>query len=109
PRRAASFWKAAPNRSDFSGFGFWVLGFGFWVLGLELVTFDQRPATLRGIMQTILLHQNWTVRAASNFDEAPPELQNREIPASVPGCIHLDLLAAHLIPDPYLSCNENLV
>ncbi|EJL49136.1 beta-galactosidase/beta-glucuronidase [Rhizobium sp. CF122] len=29
-----------------------------------------------------------------------------EIPAKVPGCVHLDLLAARLIPDPYLDINE---
>ncbi|MBB3315200.1 beta-mannosidase [Rhizobium sp. BK181] len=29
-----------------------------------------------------------------------------EIPAQVPGCVHLDLLANRLIPDPYLDVNE---
>ncbi|SEH52393.1 beta-mannosidase [Rhizobium tibeticum] len=29
-----------------------------------------------------------------------------EIPAKVPGCVHLDLLANRLIPDPYLDVNE---
>jgi beta-mannosidase len=28
-----------------------------------------------------------------------------EIPAQVPGCVHLDLLANRLIPDPYLHVN----
>ncbi|WP_282947984.1 glycoside hydrolase family 2 protein [Cellulomonas endometrii] len=28
------------------------------------------------------------------------------VPAAVPGCVHTDLLAAGLIPDPYLDANE---
>jgi beta-mannosidase len=28
------------------------------------------------------------------------------IPATVPGCVHTDLLAAGRIPDPYLDTNE---
>jgi beta-galactosidase/beta-glucuronidase len=28
------------------------------------------------------------------------------VPATVPGCVHTDLLAAELIPDPYLDANE---
>ncbi len=28
------------------------------------------------------------------------------VPATVPGCVHTDLLAAGLIPDPYLNANE---
>jgi beta-mannosidase len=31
------------------------------------------------------------------------------IPATVPGCVHTDLLAAGLIPDPFLDANETLV
>ncbi|MGO7580701.1 hypothetical protein ACC699_39360, partial [Rhizobium ruizarguesonis] len=27
----------------------------------------------------------------------------RDIPATVPGCVHLDLLANRLIPDPYIE------
>jgi beta-mannosidase len=30
----------------------------------------------------------------------------REVPATVPGCVHTDLLAAGLIPDPYRDDNE---
>ena len=33
--------------------------------------------------------------------------RGEEIAASVPGCVHTDLLAAGLIDDPYLSDNEN--
>jgi beta-mannosidase len=43
------------------------------------------------------LHEGWTVTGA---DVAP-------IPAAVPGCVHTDLLAAGLIPDPYLDENEH--
>ncbi|MDP9465170.1 MAG: glycoside hydrolase family 2 protein, partial [Actinomycetota bacterium] len=32
-----------------------------------------------------------------------------EVPATVPGCVHTDLLAAGLIPDPFLDANEALV
>ncbi|MCT2589935.1 glycoside hydrolase family 2 protein [Streptomyces sp. N2-109] len=28
------------------------------------------------------------------------------LPAQVPGCVHTDLLAAHLIPDPFIGLNE---
>ncbi|MFF1799092.1 glycoside hydrolase family 2 protein, partial [Kitasatospora sp. NPDC058263] len=28
------------------------------------------------------------------------------LPAAVPGCVHTDLLAAGLIPDPFLEANE---
>jgi len=41
------------------------------------------------------LHDGWTVRGGDH-----------EIPAAVPGCVHLDLLAAGLIPDPYEGDNE---
>ncbi len=33
--------------------------------------------------------------------------QRGQIPAQVPGCVHLDLLAAGRIPDPYYRENEN--
>jgi len=51
----------------------------------------------------------WTVQAISNFDEVPATIHDRAIPAQVPGCVHLDLLNAGLIPDPYLDRNEELV
>ncbi|MFI7145396.1 glycoside hydrolase family 2 protein [Nonomuraea sp. NPDC050022] len=43
------------------------------------------------------LTDSWTVRSASGDVRAP---------ATVPGCVHTDLLAAGLIPDPYLDDNE---
>jgi beta-mannosidase len=45
-----------------------------------------------------LLHDGWTVRAAGPTETVAP--------ATVPGCVHTDLLAAGLIPDPYLDQNE---
>ena len=35
--------------------------------------------------------------------------EGRELPAAVPGCVHTDLLAAGLIPDPFLGRNETEV
>ena len=51
-----------------------------------------------------LLDQGWTVRATAGPVPAP--LDGVEVPATVPGCVHTDLLAAGLIPDPYLDQNE---
>jgi beta-mannosidase len=60
-------------------------------------------------MEKHLLHTGWTVRAASNFDEVPAAIRDRDVPATVPGTVHTDLLAEGLIPDPYLDRNEDLV
>ncbi|MFC8681179.1 glycoside hydrolase family 2 protein [Microbacterium ureisolvens] len=46
----------------------------------------------------------WTVRAASG---PAPEGFTDAVAAAVPGCVHTDLLAAGLIPDPYLDDNES--
>ena len=51
------------------------------------------------------LHGGWTVTAAGG-DAVPPGLRDRLVPATVPGCVTTDLLAAGLIPDPYLDDNE---
>jgi beta-mannosidase len=50
------------------------------------------------------LETGWVVRATAG--PIPVELQGVAVPATVPGCIHVDLLAAGLIPDPYLDNNE---
>ena len=39
----------------------------------------------------------------------PPEIAAVDVPATVPGTVHTDLLAAGLIPDPYLDDNERLL
>jgi len=54
-----------------------------------------------------LLDQGWTVRATAG--PVPPELDGVDVPATVPGGVHTDLLAAGLIPDPYLDENEALL
>lgn len=49
------------------------------------------------------LAAGWQVHAASG----PAEVGADPIPATVPGVVHLDLLRAGLIPDPYLDDNES--
>ncbi|MFC4021397.1 glycoside hydrolase family 2 protein [Micromonospora sp. GCM10011542] len=51
------------------------------------------------------LHVGWTLRAAAGA-QVPEGIAGRDVPATVPGCVHTDLLAAGLIPDPYLDDNE---
>ena len=51
------------------------------------------------------LHEGWTVRPADGSD-VPDGVGDHSVPAAVPGCVHTDLLAAGLIPDPYLDDNE---
>jgi beta-mannosidase len=58
------------------------------------------------------LHDGWSVVPADPAGSSPSpqarELAERgaPVPATVPGCVHTDLLAAGLIPDPYLDDNE---
>ncbi|MFI9274511.1 glycoside hydrolase family 2 protein [Kitasatospora sp. NPDC052896] len=56
------------------------------------------------------LDQGWTLgpAAADRLPaQAPPGLRAGQlVPAEVPGCVHTDLLAAGLIPDPFLDRNE---
>ena len=42
------------------------------------------------------LHDGWTLNGPDAYD----------IPATVPGCVHTDLLAAGRIEDPYLDENK---
>ncbi|MET8094044.1 glycoside hydrolase family 2 protein [Micromonospora sp. NPDC005220] len=51
------------------------------------------------------LYDGWTLRAAPGA-QVPEEIAGRSVPATVPGCVHTDLLEAGLIPDPYLDDNE---
>ncbi|MFU8850372.1 glycoside hydrolase family 2 protein [Micromonospora sp. SL1-18] len=51
------------------------------------------------------LHEGWVLRAVPG-PQVPAEVAGRSVPATVPGCVHTDLLAAGLIPDPYLDDNE---
>ncbi len=50
------------------------------------------------------LRSGWTVSAISG--PVPEEISGISIPASVPGCVHTDLLAAGLIADPFDGSNE---
>jgi beta-mannosidase len=59
-------------------------------------------------MQRISLPREWTVTATGG-DDIPDDITGRAVAATVPGCVHTDLLAAGLIPDPYLDRNERLV
>ena len=53
------------------------------------------------------LYEGWTLRRVSPCDDAPDTVPlDRPIPATVPGCVHTDLLAAGLIPDPYIAFHE---
>lgn len=54
---------------------------------------------------TRTLQGAWSVRAGSG--PAPEPIASAVIPATVPGVVHLDLMAAGLIPDPYLDDNES--
>jgi beta-mannosidase len=57
-------------------------------------------------VQRIELPAAWTVRAIAN---APPAIAARRFRAEVPGSIHLDLLRAGAIDDPYLGDGESKV
>ncbi len=50
------------------------------------------------------LHDGWQLTAAGG--PVPETIAGRTVPAQVPGSAHLDLLAAGLIPDPYLDRAE---
>ena len=47
----------------------------------------------------------WTLRNVTEHG-VPETVTGRNVPATVPGCVHTDLLAAGLIPDPYHGQNE---
>ena len=50
------------------------------------------------------LHEGWTLTAVG--DHVPDALNGLAVPATVPGCVHTDLLAAGLIEDPYHAAGE---
>ncbi|MEV7692338.1 glycoside hydrolase family 2 protein [Microbacterium sp. NPDC089189] len=51
------------------------------------------------------LPADWTLRASGG--PAPEDVATATVAATVPGCAHTDLLAAGLIPDPFLDDNES--
>jgi beta-mannosidase len=56
-------------------------------------------------MITQELNDGWTLRATGG--PVPSAIAVATIPAQVPGSVHTDLLAAELIPDPYVDSNES--
>lgn len=46
--------------------------------------------------EVVPLAEGWSLRHSDDL-----------LPAQVPGCVHTDLLAAGLIPDPFLGVNES--
>ncbi|MFI6344125.1 glycosyl hydrolase 2 galactose-binding domain-containing protein [Streptomyces sp. NPDC050560] len=52
------------------------------------------------------LTEGWTLTATDPAARVPAALPAGGVRASVPGCVHTDLLAAGLIDDPYLDDNE---
>ncbi|WP_314453716.1 glycosyl hydrolase 2 galactose-binding domain-containing protein [uncultured Microbacterium sp.] len=62
-----------------------------------------RPVAAR----TVALPEVWNLRALGG--PVPAEIAGRTIPASVPGLVHVALLEAGLIPDPFLDRNETQV
>jgi beta-mannosidase len=54
-----------------------------------------------------LLDADWSLTALAG--PAPANLRRLTVPATVPGSVHTDLLAAELIPDPYLDGNEQVL
>jgi len=50
------------------------------------------------------LHSGWTLTPAAG-SAVPAEITG-PVPATVPGCVHTDLLSAGLIPDPFHDSNE---
>lgn len=55
------------------------------------------------------LTRGWVVCAVDADDDVPERVASTEIAATVPGCVHLDLLRSGLIDDPYHDCNEAAV
>ncbi|MEJ2356532.1 MAG: hypothetical protein P8Y13_00430 [Deinococcales bacterium] len=60
-------------------------------------------------MTTLFPPPRWTLELARGADGAPAALEGRPLPATVPGCVHTDLLALDLIPDPLLGRHEDEV
>ena len=69
------------------------------------------PATALAGASRRELHDGWSVRLAGGPAPAgfAAGLPPQGVPATVPGSVHTDLLAAGLIPDPYLDDHEALL
>ena len=62
------------------------------------------PGKTEAALARRTLHEGWRLRVESG--PAPTAIAAEAVPAQVPGCVHTDLLAAGLIPDPFLDDNE---
>jgi beta-mannosidase len=60
--------------------------------------------TIASVYTVDLNGDAWTMRTESA--EAPAHIRCRALPATVPGCVHTDLLRAGVIPDPLVGMNE---
>jgi beta-mannosidase len=57
--------------------------------------------------QSTSLNRDWTLRLVDGpVPSGPADRLHGAVPATVPGCVHADLLDEGLIPDPYLDRNE---
>ncbi|MDI5965487.1 glycoside hydrolase family 2 protein [Streptantibioticus silvisoli] len=57
-------------------------------------------------MRHQLLRSGWSLAHLSGPSETPQEVTGRTVDATVPGCVHTDLMAAGLLADPHLDANE---
>ena len=76
------------------------------------VTANPLPATTRALRRTSLDSVGgtaWTLTALDPVPEAFAAVGAAPVPASVPGEVHTDLLAAGLVPDPFDGENEALL
>ncbi len=60
-----------------------------------------RPRTERS------LDTGWVLTCSRPADGTPAAIPEAVVPATVPGCVHTDLLAVGLIPDPFDDANEH--
>src|ERR1043165_8591767 len=51
----------------------------------------------------------WNLRAVGDLSHLPSHIGGRAVAATVPGCIHTDLMDAGLIPDAAIGDNEKQV
>ena len=60
------------------------------------------------MLQQDLAAATWSLRPSDPADDRIPDAVRNagDIPATVPGCVHTDLMAAGLLEDPYLANNE---
>ena len=64
------------------------------------------PSSEMSLMQHVVPPGPWSLRLAEQPASVTVDLAGAVLPASVPGTVHTDLLAAGQIPDPYLDLNE---